>query len=441
MMKYYKQYFLSTLFVLTIILIIVLFSTTVLATSEPEKNDEINSLEFERQLSVDHILYRLQIIDITTKNMDKINLSRLEYSTEESEQEINFIKSEELLELLGSDFELELESVYEQEKEERVLGPRILVAPGYRASMYVAQEDLFLDAEYTELETYINTFELELFPRGAFDEDNNLLTTVYVRTGQGTTGLETEVLIKANQPHLLAVMESSKKEEIKKLGGKSSGEEKRYFALYLSARPVGILRLPDLSTSLAGLEKVFNNPEMVKNEGGISLKTAYLENDDPDYDFSLAGFYQNQLNWRTDFTINELLTSRHLIAITGHLHDDLWMGMELIMLEDREEDEVEIALKLKDRVFIGPFNFSAGINPLSYNFENDRDSIDWNLRGETNLGEKLKFAIEYKSLVEFDFADVNFAYDMNNLSLLLGHTWNLDIEEEEAYWIGVQYNF
>src|SRR6056297_3293294 len=173
MMKYYKQYFLSTLFVLTIILIIVLFSTTVLATSESEKNDEINSLEFERQLSVDHILYRLQIIDITTKNMDKINLSRLEYSTEESEQEINFIKREELMELLGSEFELELESVYEQEKEERILGPRILVAPGYRASMYVAQEDLFLDAEYTELETYINTFELELFPRGAFDEDNN----------------------------------------------------------------------------------------------------------------------------------------------------------------------------------------------------------------------------------------------------------------------------
>jgi hypothetical protein len=304
--------------------------------------------------------------------------------------------------------------------------------------MYVAQEDLFLDAEYTELETYTNTFELEVFPRVSFDEENNLFTTIYVRTGQGTTGLETDVWIKAYQPHLLAVMESSKKGGIKRLSGKSSAEEKRYFALYLTARPVGVLTLPDISTSLAGLEKVFNNTQIIKNAGSISLKTAYLENDDPNYDFSLAGFYQKQRKWRTDFTVNELLTNRHLIAITGHLHDDLWMGMELIVLE---EDEVEIALKLKDRVFIGPFNFSAGINPLSYNFENERDSIDWHLRGETTLGENLKLALEYKSLSESEFAEADLSYNFNNYALLMGYSWDLEIEDEKAYWLGLQFNF
>ncbi len=438
MVKNYNKYSVSALWFLIILLISLLFSPTVLAISTPEKNDEINSLKFERQSAIDHILYRLQIIDITTKNISKINLNRLEYSTEGSEGEINLIKREELLEILGSEFELELENIYEQEKKELILGPRILVAPGYSASMYVAQEELFLDTEYTELESYINTFELEVSPWSGFDEENKLFTTVNIRTGEGTTGLETEVLIKAYQPQLLAVMESSKKVKTKKLGGKISAQKKRYFAIYLSARPVGILTLPDISTSLSGLGKVFNESEILKNEGGIILKSVSNKNSDKNYELSLAGFYQNQLKWRTDFTVNELLTGRHLISVTGHIHDDLWLGLELILLE---EDETELALKLKDRVFSGPFNFSAGINPVSYNFDNDNNSIDWHFRGETTLSNKFKLALEYKGLSEYDLATVDFAYDINDFSLLLGYTWNLDIDEEKGYWLGIKYNF
>ncbi|MFP4199354.1 MAG: hypothetical protein ACLFSO_07160 [Halanaerobium sp.] len=437
-MKYYKQYFLSTLCLLTIIIISVIFSTTVFANLEPEGKDEINSLKFDRQLSVDHILYRLQIIDITTKNMSKFNLSRLEYAAEESEREINLINREELMQIFGSEFELELEKVYEQEKEELILGPRILVAPGYPASMYVAQEDLFLDAEYTELETYTNTFELEVFPEGGFDEDNNLFTAVNLRTGEGTTGLETDLWIRAHQPHLLAVMESSKKEEIKSLNGKNSAKEKRYFALYLTARPVGVLTLPDLSTSLAGLEKIFNDSELAKNESGIILKLAYDENSDNNYGISLTGFYQNDFSLGLDFKINEILTNRNTAAVMGNFYDNLWLGAELIYTE---AEELELALKLKDMVEIGSLQLSASINPLSYNFDSENNYLTWYLRGETVLQQKLQFALEYKSLSDYDFAEVNLEYHINNKSILLGYTWNLDIEEEEAYWIGFQYKF
>lgn len=108
--------------------------------------------------------------------------------------------------------------------------------------------------------------------------------------------------------------------------------ETRYFALYLSAKPAGILTMHNLSSSLAGLEKIFAETKVRRNESGINLKTVYTENDNQNYDFSLAGFYQKQLKWRADFTINELLTKLHLIAVTGHLHNDLWMGMELIVM-------------------------------------------------------------------------------------------------------------
>jgi hypothetical protein len=435
--KYYKRYFLSTLCLLTIILISLIFSAAVLAASDSQK-EEIKSLKFERRPSVDHILYKLQIIDITTENMSKFNLNRLAYSTAESEREINLIKREELLELFGSEFELELENVYEQEKDEVILTPRILAAPGHRASMYVAQEDLFLDAEYTELESYINTFELELFPRGSFDQNNNLFTTVNVRTGEGNTGLETDVWIKAHQPYLLAVMESSKKEGTKNLSGRSLAAEKRYFAIYLTARPVGVLTIPYINSSLAGLEKLFNDSEVVKKESRIILKLASDENNDNNYGISLEGFYQTDSSLSLDFKINEILTMRNTIAVLGNLYDNLWFGAELIYYE---EEELELALKLRDMVELGALKLSAGLNPLSYNFDRESGHLSWYLRGETVSQQKLQFALEYKSLSEYDFAEVNLEYYLNNNSLLLGYSWNLEIKEEKAYWIGIKYNF
>ncbi|MFW6252142.1 MAG: hypothetical protein ACOC27_02770, partial [Halanaerobium sp.] len=168
------------------------------------------------------------------------------------------------------------------------------------------------------------------------------------------------------------------------------------------------------------------------------LKLAYDENSDNNYGISLAGMYQNNSSLGFDFKINEILTKKHSIAVMGNLYDNLWLGAELIYLKN---DQLELALKLKDMVEIGALKLSAGVNPLSHNFDNGTDVITWYLRGEANFLHKLNLALEYQRLSESDFADINFAYDINNLSLLLGHTLNLDIEEEKAYWIGIQYNF
>ena len=437
-MKYSKKYLIYLHYFLTIIFILSIFSASTLAISGSEENTDIEKLDSEKRISVSHILYSLQVVDITGKNLSKTNLDRLQYSFEDTNQEFNLMYRDELVEVLGDNFEILLDTAREAEKRELVMEPKILVAPGHIATMYVAQEELFLDVESVDSITYTNVFELELYPRNSFSEESSVFTEINLKTGEGPTGLETEIWLKANTPYLLGVMENSRSEKTKKIMGNTSVVEKRYFALYLSAKPAGILTLPDLSSSLSGLEKIFTVNEIVNNKGSLSLKTAYKESSDSDYGFSLAGFYQNDLKWRTDFTINELLTNRHLIAVTGHLHDDLWMGMEIIVLE---EDEVEIAFKLKDRVFIGPFNFSAGINPLSYNFENDSDNLDWNFRGETTVGKNLKLALEYKSLSESDFAEADLSYSFNNYALLMGYSQDLEIEDEKAYWLGLQFGF
>jgi hypothetical protein len=436
--KYYKKYFLSILFFLTIIFILFIFSVTALAIPDSEKNENINSLIYNNRISINHILFKLEVIDITNKNLSNLNLNRLEYE-KEADQEFNLINQEELIEIFGNNFEFMLEAVREQETEELILSPRIIVAPGHKAVMRVVQEELFLDVESVDSVTYTNAFELEVFPRNSFDEEeNSIFTTVKLKTGEGPTGIETEIWIKPYQPYLLAVMESSKKNKTKKLIGNSSEVEKRYFAVYLTARPVGILTLPELSSSLAGLEEIFSDLNVTEKEIKIILKYAYEENNDQNHRISLAGFYQNNSKIKFDFNLNEVLTDRHTISLSSHFYDNLWLGIEFISLEN---EETELALKFSDMVEIGSLKLSAAINPLVYNFETDSENVTWYLRGETTFAQKLNLTLEYKSLVEYDFAEVSLAYDLNNYGILLGYTWNLDIEKEESYWLGLQYDF
>ncbi|MFP4022111.1 MAG: hypothetical protein ACLFUK_10975, partial [Halanaerobium sp.] len=190
--------------------------------------------------------------------------------------------------------------------------------------------------------------------------------------------------------------------------------------------------------SLAGLEELFNDSELVKKDSRIILKLVYDENNDNNYGMSLAGFYQSDSSFNFNFKINEILTMRNTVAVMGNFYDNLELGAELIYFED---EELELALKFRDMVEIGSLQLSASINPLSYNFDSENNYLTWYLRGETVLQQKLQFALEYKSLSDYDFAEVNLEYHINNKSILLGYTWNLDIEEEKAYWIGIQYKF
>ncbi|RCW52335.1 hypothetical protein [Halanaerobium sp. ST460_2HS_T2] len=440
-MEYYKKYFLSPFWFLFIILIIFISAITVVASSNSEEIMNINSSNFNNQISINHILFKLEIIDVTDKNISSFNLERFEYE-EENDQEFNFINKDQLIEFYGNNFEIMLQKLREQESEESILSPRIIVAPGHTATLQVAEEELYLDVESVDSITYTNIFELDLTPKNEFDkEENPILTVINLKTGKGPTGIATEVWIKPAQPYLLALMESTRKNRIEKKIGERKEIEKRYFAVFLTARPVGVLTLPDLSVSLAGLEEIFNHRELSQKETRLILKYAYEKKIDQNQKISLSGFYQNDSNIKIDLKLNEILTDRHTISLSGHIYDNLWMGLEFIKLANKEN---ELALKFSDLVKLGPLKLDAGLNPLTYNFE-DRESNyknpNWYIRGESDLGQKLNFALEYRSLIEYDFAGIDVAYDFNNYGLLFGYTWNVDLDQEESYWLGLQYEF
>lgn len=439
-MKNKQKYFLPLLCFLTITVIMVIFSAAILAAPNLN-NEKYNSNNFKKQENINHILFELEILDITNTNLTNLNLKSLEYEAD-TEQDFNLINKNELIEIFGDNFEISLKTVSKQNTEKLILSPRITVSPGHSAMMRVAEEELLLNLdgiESIDSITYTNVFKLEITPRNTFNEEtNSVLTDLKLKTGQGETGLETKLNFKADQPYLLAVMKSSKLNKAKSLTGKSSESQNRYFAIYLKARPVGILTLPKLSSSLAGLEKIFESKKLSKKEVNILLKLAYEKNNDQFHGVSLAGSYQDDSKIKINFNLNEILTKRNNLSVMAPIHKNIWLGLEFSYLENEEK---EIALKFSDLVEFSAFKLEAGFNPFIYNFETEAKDFSWYLKAETNFSQKLNIALKYNSLVEKELAEFSFAYKLNNYNFLLGYSWDLNLKTEDAYWLGLQYKF
>jgi len=443
LMTIYKKNILIIFIIITILIPLLLFAFTVLveaSTAEGEnKKDVTELLASERNYSQNQILYSLEIIEITERNLSRANLDKLAYDESSSDRDFNLIKKEELTELYGEEFETVLDMRSEIENSKTIFEPQIVVTPFHRGVLRVAQEELLLDVESVDSIVYTNIFELQVEPRGAYDRRKKaVLTLLSLKTGEGPTGLETEVWIKKETPYLLGIMERYREKIEKNLSGGGSETRKRYFALYLSARPAGILTLPDLSSSLYGLDALMTEPELTKRESSVNLRLGYLDNDSSDYGFTLDGFVINE---NTAFTLNidEALNKRHALGIMGRSYQDLWLGAEVIALEG---EEYKVALTLRDSVDLNIFKLTAGVNPLVYDFEERSDPTTWFFRGDTRLTKNLNLGLEYRALEENDFAECSLGYGLSDsYGVETGYTWNVEDKEEESIWLGMNFNF
>ena len=90
-MKYNRKHLLYVRNLFTIIFIILIFSASALANPDSEEKANLENQNFGKGISANHILYSLEVVDITSKNLSKIELNRLQYSFEDSDQELNLI--------------------------------------------------------------------------------------------------------------------------------------------------------------------------------------------------------------------------------------------------------------------------------------------------------------------------------------------------------------
>ncbi len=443
-MTIYRKNILIIFILITILIPLLLFVFSVLVeAAEAEESSiksDINKKDEDNNYFQNQILYSLEIVELTERNLTSTNLERLAYTENKSEPDFNLIKRDELTEIYGEEFETILDFRSERERSDTIFAPQIVVTPFHTGTLRVAQEELLLDVESVDSIVYTNVFELIVEPRGSYDRNKKaVFTSLDLQTGEGPTGLETEVWIKKETPYLLGIMERYREKVEKDILGGGTETRKRYFALYLSARPAGILTLPNLSSSLYGLNRLIDEPEIILKENTVNLRLGYQENESSDYGLSLKGFIKQNKN--TAFTINieEALVKRHSLGIMGRSFDTMWLGAEVIGLKD---DDYKLALSLMDTVSFGGLRFTAGVNPLVYNFEDRSDPTTWFFKSEAQLTNRLDLGLEYRGLEEYDFAECSIGYNLSeNYGIQTGYTWNVDNEEEDSIWLGMDFNF
>lgn len=429
-------------YILITIIFILFLSSNKVIYAENNSADLSEKIILSEKVILEQILYSLEIIDITDSVLSKNSLNKLAYINLEEDREFNLIKRDELLETFGDNFEAEIDAGREKKYSRSVFIPQIVVIPHHKGILRAAQEELFLDVETVDSIIYTNLFELIVEAKNSYDNEKNaVLTDLRLATGEGPTALETEVWIKKDKAYLLGVMENYREKTRNNIADAYSENKRRYFALYLSAGPAGILSLSDLSASLYGMNQLFLDSEIENNESEILVKFNYENNSNSKLQdsLSLQAFIKNEKNKAVALNINQALSDRHSLALVGKADNFMWLGAEIILLED---DQYHLALKLMDQIDFKFFKLSASVNPLVYYFDNEVDRITWSFRGESALSQRINFALEYQALEKYNFAEVNIDYGIaDNYHLITGYTLNLDLDDEESIWMGLNFKF
>jgi len=443
-MTIFRKNIIIIFIIITILIPLILFAFSVLvgAAEAEEKSikSDINIKAVNKNYSQNQILYSLEIVELTERNLTRSNLERLAYTEDRSEPDFNLIKRDELTEIYGEEFETILDFRSQKESSDNIFAPQIVVAPFHRGTLRVAQEELLLDVESVDSIVYTNVFELIVEPRGSYDREKKaVFTSLDLQTGEAATGLETEVWIKKETPYLLGIMERYREKIEKDISGGATETRKRYFALYLTAEPAGILTLANLSSSLYGLDRLIDEPEIILKENTVNLRVGYQNNQSSDYGLRLKGFIKQNKNRAFTINIEQALVERHSLGVMGRSFDTMWLGAEVIGLKD---DDYKLAFSLMDTVSFGGLSFTAGVNPLVYNFEDKSDSTTWFLNSKAALTNSLDLGLEYRGLEEYDFAECSIGYQFNeNYGIETGYSWNVDKEEDDSIWLGMDFNF
>ncbi|MFW6381096.1 MAG: hypothetical protein ACOCZ3_01010 [Bacillota bacterium] len=411
--------------------LIVIFTGTLLPVVAAG-TDEGDIPELTRK---NQILYSLQVVEVFSSASKRLQLDSLELGEGVEQGDLIFINNTDLLELAGEEWELELSALQEKEQTSIISGPRIAVIPGQTGRLTVTQEELLLDVDSVDSITYENVFELEMTPDSGYDRaDKRVVTAVRLDTGIGSTGLETEVLLEPDQPYLLGIVSSNRSRNQRWLGGQGKETEQRSFALYLTAQPVGILTLPRFSGSVFGLERLFGDRESQETEN--YLRVILAPDSDPGV-LSLAGRLQSQKQYELYFSLNDPVSGTHRLGVQGRAWQ-LLVGGALI---NTEEEGLQLALTLEDRVELANLELVAGVRPVIYSFDEETDDLEWYFRAMTvvtNPGLELGYSVD--SIYEFVETSVGYWF-ADNRKVLLGYKWDVEDSDNNTFWIGLHLKF
>ncbi|MFW6006993.1 MAG: hypothetical protein ACOC4G_04020 [Bacillota bacterium] len=384
------------------------------------------------------IHYSLELVQLTEEVIKMLEIKDIQINQSQKEDNLNFISDSELLQVINNSIDVSTVSNKTGLLSASLTSPQIMIVPYHTGRIYISQKDIILKNSKEILSELLSEIELEITPKSEFNyNNNNVFSHINLTlTSEKIINFNTKIWIEKEIPHLLGIVRTTtQNQKINKTGSVKKNKKYHYFALLINAYPVEIFSLKNYTGagSLKGLEVLFSTLEVI-SPGEKYLKIIYSDQDQ----FSLSGVWSTtryKNNLEINFKLNQLIKNNHKISLMSCIYDSFHLGGETIYVN---ENDILLGLVMRDTVDLGLLKLTAGLSPLVYNFELEREELYWNFQGEINLG-NFYLNLGYDLLQDKEYYTSDLRIELNSFpDFLLGYIQ--ENQGEESYWLGLQFN-
>ena len=312
------------------------------------------------------VKYNLYIIKLKSERFYGMRLRDMELK-KNNEDGSQFLTKKDLVEFAGEMGISYLRSHLEKSQlsMQKLVQSSLIAGIDTTASITLNREIVNLVEEKPD---FIEKFTLKLTPESVIQKSKQVESTINFSSSAFTNSkVVSNIKTKYNKPELIAVF-SQKKNKNKKTSFKSFKEnrETNYFALYLTANPIGILPNNDRVFNLDGLGNILDKKDV--NEP-TSERIDILYNSNIEIDILSQNSKERRgfnIKLRKQHKTNSFFFQ---IGPDFYLMDDLKLGTYFQVKDGTNRFKVG----LKDRVKIRRgFYLSAGYYPWFYNFNDNK---------------------------------------------------------------------
>ncbi|MFP4661302.1 MAG: hypothetical protein ACLFPF_03850 [Halanaerobiales bacterium] len=398
--------------------------------------EDYNDVESENIVlgPASQFLYHFLLIEITSDGFAELGLSELKSNMDIDDSNFTLISRNSIFKIGDKNWEAEIINYQKGRRDALVLGSQVVVVPGKTGFISLENREIISDGGSSKTDNYNSFFSLEVSPdREIEDYKNGVKSRIMVSLEEGLTGIDTEVLLLPDEPHLLGMIKSTTLSEENKLFGEKTYKDRRYFAIYTVVSPiVGIYNIPELSENISGLEELFQSGQYNEDNNHLIL-AANKSNSELDYSLSSAYYPDEDLKLLLD--INNIPTGENKLSLLKPVYDQFWVGSELIY----DNNGWSTSLTFIDTLEIGAIKLNAAVNPLVYNFDSGLDKVSYYLQSETQISSRLKFSLSYYDRGDENYTEAIIGHKITSANyLLLGYVQDLYEEEKDGFWIGLE---
>lgn len=371
------------------------------------------------------IVYELEIVEITDSESFRAGLLDVESRIGSAgEAVLRVLVDPSIMQFLrGAAQSLRVELSRDTASSQRVASPWLVTAIGRSAGLRVVQQETIVLRDERTLYNTEHGIDLRVTPLRFDEAKARVLSTITVETFSGESQLETKLWVGAAEPELIAVLEQRGQYANERWLRHASGTERRYFALYVTARPAGDTSAASVVAvgSARGLGDLLWTRRMPPRTGWVDVAIGLS---------SASGVSANWTGWATDkwrwsLAVDEHARPRHHDLATERLlwrdeWSELLLGFHFLNYPGTEGAGLFAAVSLNEQLALTPrFRLGAGYAPLVYSIDTGARARDiwW---ANVEYGQRSAIRIGYRSAVE----------------QLLQATWRLRLSNKTSLQLG-----